>query len=332
MRRAGHRSGDLRFAASQKVLMTEMPPIAVAAPPMAQRGFTPFDLALYGGTILAWGFSWIAMRYQVGPVAPEVSVMWRFAIAAPIMLSIAVLRGESLRFPLADHARMVALGATLFATNFVLFYSAVAHLTSGLLSVVFSLAPIFNIALGGLLFGARVSRRGVGGSALGALGVAGLFYSEIAGAHLDRAAGIGLVLCVLGTLSFCAGNIASASLQKRGGAVFATTGCAMLYGTLIMAIYAAVRGRSFMIDTTPTYLGALIFLALISSVFAFACYLTLLGRVGAARASYMTVVLPVVALGVSTVLEGYVWTWPAALGLFAVLAGNVLVLRSGRAR
>lgn len=311
--------------------MTEMPPITVATPP-AQRSFTPFDLALYGGTILAWGFSWIAMRYQVGPVAPEVSVMWRFAIAAPIMLLIAILRGESLRFPLADHARMVALGATLFSTNFVLFYSAAAHLTSGLLSVVFSLASIFNVILGVVLFGARASLRVVAGAVLGALGVAGLFYPEIAGAHLDRAAGIGLLLCVIGTLFFCAGNIASASLQKRGGAVFATTGCAMVYGTLIMAIYAAVRGRSFAIDTAPTYLGGLIFLALVSSVVAFACYLTLLGRVGAARASYMTVVLPVVALGVSTVFEAYVWTWPAALGLVAVLAGNVLVLRSGKPR
>jgi drug/metabolite transporter (DMT)-like permease len=321
----------LKFAPAG-ILMTEIPPIAVAVPPASQRAFTPFDLALYGGTILAWGFSWIAMRYQVGPVAPEVSVMWRFAIAAPIMLLIAVMRGESLRFPLADHARMIALGATLFSTNFVLFYSAAAHLTSGLLSVVFSLAPIFNIIFGVLLFGARASRRVLSGAMLGALGVAGLFYPEIAGAHLDRAAGIGLLLCVLGTLSFCVGNIASASLQNRGGAVFATTGCAMLYGTMIMAIYAALRGRSFAIDTAPTYLGALIFLALVSSVFAFACYLTLLGRVGAARASYMTVLLPVVALGVSTLLEAYVWTWPAALGLFAVLAGNVLVLRSGRAR
>lgn len=312
--------------------MTEIPPIAAAVPPASQRAFTPFDLALYGGTILAWGFSWIAMRYQVGPVAPEVSVMWRFAIAAPIMLAIAVLRGESLRFPLADHARMVALGATLFSTNFVLFYSAAAHLTSGLLSVVFSLAPIFNIVLGVMLFGARASRRVVAGAVLGAIGVAGLFYPEIAGAHFDRAAGIGLLLCVLGTLSFCAGNVASASLQNRGGAVFATTGCAMLYGTLIMAIYAGLRGSNFTIETTPSYLGGLIFLALMSSVVAFACYLTLLGRVGAARASYMTVLLPVVALGVSTVLEAYVWTWPAALGLFAVLAGNVLVLRSGKTR
>jgi len=315
--------------------MTEMPPIAVATPPSlpaSQRNFTPFDLALYGGTILAWGFSWIAMRYQVGTVAPEVSVMWRFAIAAPIMLLIAVMRGESLRFPLADHARMVALGATLFSTNFVLFYSAAAHLTSGLLSVVFSLASIFNVILGVVLFGARASLRVVAGAVLGALGVAGLFYPEIAGAHFDRAAGIGLLLCVIGTLFFCAGNIASASLQRRGGAVFATTGCAMVYGTLIMAIYAAVRGRSFAIDTAPTYLGGLIFLALVSSVVAFACYLTLLGRVGAARASYMTVVLPVVALGVSTVFEAYVWTWPAALGLVAVLAGNVLVLRSGKTR
>lgn len=306
--------------------MTETPPIAVAAPP-SQRSFTPFDLTLYVTTIFAWGFSWIAMRYQAGPVAPEVSVLWRFAIAAPIMLLIALWRGESLRFPVGDHLRMLALGGTLFSTNFVLFYTAALHLTSGLLSVVFSLASVFNVIIGVALFGARASARVVIGALLGALGVAGLFYPEIAGAHLDRAAGIGLLLCVFGTLSFCAGNIASASLQRRGRPVFATAGIGMVYGVLIMAIYAGARGSAFIIDPTPTYLAALTFMALISSVVAFGCYLTLLGRVGAARASYMSVVLPVVALGVSTAVESYVWTLPAVLGLAAVLAGNVLVLR-----
>jgi len=70
------------------------------APPPARAAFTPFDFALYSVSVLVWGLSWIAMHYQVGQVAPEVSVVWRFVIAAPVMFCIAALRGERLWFPL----------------------------------------------------------------------------------------------------------------------------------------------------------------------------------------------------------------------------------------
>jgi drug/metabolite transporter (DMT)-like permease len=102
----------------------------------------------------------------------------------------------------------------------------------------------------------------------------------------------------------------------------------MLYGAGILAIFAVLRGHPFIVEPTAPYLAGLLYLALIASVMAFACYLTLLGRIGADRAAYVTVMLPVVALAVSTVLEGYRWSIPAGLGLAAVLVGNLLVLRA----
>ena len=106
----------------------------------------------------------------------------------------------------------------------------------------------------------------------------------------------------------------------------------MLYGAVTLALFAALRGQPFIIEPTVSYLAGLCYLALIASVLAFACYLTLLGRIGVDRAAYVTVMLPVVALAVSTVLEGYRRTIPAGLGLVAVLAGNLLVLRTPRLR
>jgi drug/metabolite transporter (DMT)-like permease len=81
---------------------------------------------------------------------------------------------------------------------------------------------------------------------------------------------------------------------------------------------------------TLPYLGGLIYLAVIASVIAFACYLTLLGRIGSARAGYATVMFPVAALLVSTVLEDFTWGPEALTGLACVIAGNLLVLRRGR--
>ena len=63
------------------------------------RTMTSADLALYALVVLVWGTSWIGMRWQVGVVAPEVSVLWRFAIAFPLMFVWALAAGQRLAHP-----------------------------------------------------------------------------------------------------------------------------------------------------------------------------------------------------------------------------------------
>jgi drug/metabolite transporter (DMT)-like permease len=297
---------------------------------MKRPGLTAFDFALYGGVVFVWGFSWFALRQQVGVVAPEVSVIWRFLLSAPVMIAIALWRGETLRLPARDHLQIVALGVTMFGTNFALFYYGGKFIPSGLLSVIFALASVFNVALSVLVLRTRADWHVVAGGLLGALGVAAMFYPQIAGTQMSSGAWLGLVLCVCGTLSFCIGNMIAAKLQRRGIPVFTASGLGMLYGSAALAAVAVLRGATFTIEPTFAYLASLLYLAIGASVVAFGCYLTLLGRIGADRAAYSSVMFPVVALAVSTLFEGYHWTWPAALGLLAVLGGNLLVLRPAR--
>jgi|SRR6185437_3918675 drug/metabolite transporter (DMT)-like permease len=294
------------------------------------RGFAPLDYALYTVSVLVWGFSWIALHYQIGQVAPEVSVIWRFATASPLMLLLAAWRGERLRFRLAEHRYFLGLGAAIFSTNFVLFYYAGAHVASGLLSIVFSLASIGNVALGSLIFGTRVERRVLAGGVFGVVGVALMFYPELGGMRLDIAALIGLALSLAGTVCFCIGNMLSLAAQRRGLPIFATIGWSMAYGAGLMVLFSLARGDRFTLEWSATYLGGLLYLSVIGSVIAFSVYFTLLGRIGAARAGYTTVMYPVIALIVSTFAENYRWSLLAVLGLAAVLAGNLLVLRAPR--
>ncbi len=292
------------------------------------RALTPLDYGLYAVSVLVWGLSWIAMHYQVGQVAPAVSVVWRFAIAAPLMFALAYLRDERLRFPLADHRYFLALGAAIFSTNFLLFYYAAQYVASGLLSVAFSLASVGNVILGALVFGVRTERRVVIGGALGVIGVAAMFYPELGGLRLDSMGLVGLVLALGGTLSFCAGNMLSVAAQRRKLPIFASTAWSMTYGAAFVAMLALARGDTFTIEWTVTYLGGLAYLSVVASFVAFGVYFTLLGRIGAARTGYTTVMYPVVALLISTFAEDYRWSLIAALGLAAVLIGNVLVLRA----
>jgi drug/metabolite transporter (DMT)-like permease len=294
---------------------------------LTRAKLTAFDFALYAAVVLAWGFAWIGIHFQVGVVSPDVSVMWRFLIAGPIMLAIGALRRERLHFGLMDHARFALLGFFLFSLNFLFYYHAAISLPSGLLSIAFSLASFFNVWLGALFLGAPIDRRVVAGGLLGAVGMAGLFYPQFSGHNFPRSALIGMGLSLAGTFAFCLGNIVSARLQKRKIPVFAATGYAMLYGSAGLALYAAANGHAFTIEWTLPYLAGLAYLAVFGSVVAFACYLTLLGRIGPDRAGYVTVLGPAVALTVSTFVENFQWTGVAALGLLAVLAGNILVLR-----
>jgi drug/metabolite transporter (DMT)-like permease len=212
--------------------------------------------------------------------------------------------------------------------NFLLFYYAAEHVASGLLSIVFSLASIGNVALGAMIFGTRIERRVVIGGGFGVVGVAMMFAPELGGMRMDIAALIGLALSAAGTLCFCVGNMLSLAAQRKRMPVFATIGWSMLYGVAFMAAFAFLRGDNFVLDFSATYLGGLLYLSVIGSVLAFGVYFTLLGRIGAARAGYTTVMYPVVALIVSTFAESYRWTLLAVLGLAAVLAGNLLVLRA----
>ncbi|WP_068318692.1 DMT family transporter [Polycladidibacter hongkongensis] len=287
-----------------------------------------YDLFLYCATVLAWGFSWYAIKLQ-GGVAVEISLFWRFFLAAIGMLIWAAVRGHKLRFGLTQHLGFALLGALLFCINFLFFYNGTQLLPSGLVSVVFSLASVLNLALGFLLFGQRQSLRVLAGGLLGFGGVLLMFWPQFGGANFDQGALIGLGLCAAGTLSFSCANMVSARLQSFGISVVSAGFWGMIYGSGYLAIAGLVRGSTFTPPADPVYLGALLYLVVIASVVAFGSYLTLLGRIGSARAGYATVMFPVLALLVSTALEGYQWTWFAVAGLTSVLIGNILVLTRG---
>ena len=307
------------------------PPLSSSIPSQAQArarpGLSGADLGLYAIVVFAWSTSWIALKWQLGVVAPEVSIVWRFAVASAIMFAWAAASGARLAYPLAAHARFALLGLLIFGCNFLCFYYGGLSTPSGLLAVVFSTASLFNLLLAWPLLGQRIEPRVAAGAALGLGGVLLMFAPRLFGAAFDASAALGFGFCVLGTLLFCSGNMLSTAIQRSGIGVIPAAAWGMLYGVVALALFAAARGDAFAIEATPRYLAGLFWLAVVSSVAAFAAYLTLLGRIGAARAGYSTVMFPVFALLISTALEGYQWTWPAILGLVLALAGNLLVLR-----
>lgn len=303
--------------------------VTAGATPDKHQPFAPLDYALYAVTVGAWSASWYALSLQPGVVANEVSLFYRFVLAAGIMVAWALATKCPMRFSLARHVAFAAMGVCIFSTNFLLFYYGSAYLVSGLLSVVFSLASLLNMLLAAVLFGERPSRKVLFAAALGFAGIGLLFWPEIAARGLGDGVLVGLALCISGTLCFCIGSQISSRMQanRRKVPLVSTNAWGMIYGALWCLILASAQGKPFNFDPRPEYAFSLVFLAVISTVIAFAAYLTLVGRIGTGRAGYATVVFPVFALLISTALEGYSWTVWAFAGLAMVGIGNVLVMR-----
>lgn len=302
---------------------------AAPAADAGTEGFVRADYLLYVTVILIWGTSWIGIKYQLGVVPPVLSVAYRFMIGAAIMFAWVILSRRQIRFTLPQHGVFALMGLFLFSTNFALFYYAGLYLVSGLMALIFSTATLMNVVNAMIFLGEPLRPRAILAGALGIGGLAAIFWPEIAAHGFDAATALGLVLGLGGALSFSFGNMLSARHQRAGLPMVSSTAWGMVYGSAWLLLFALATGAEFTFDFRPSYIIALVLLAVFGSVIAFATYLTLLRRIGPARAGYVTVLFPVLALAISTFAEGYQWTAPAIVGLVMVLAGNVVVMRRG---
>ena len=288
------------------------------------------NATLYLLTSLIWGSTWLAIKYQLGSVDPEISVAYRFALAAAILLVYSRLRGLPLRFSLRDHLYIGLQGLTLFSLNYILVYLAELYLTSGLVAIAFSLIIVFNVFLAALLLRNPILPRVLLGAVVGMAGLALVFRHELTGLAVSGERGLGLLLAVAGTAVASVGNIVAARNQRQALPIVQTNAIGMAYGALITLGVALLRGAKPGFEASFAYVASLLYLAAFGSVIAFGGYLTLLGRIGPDRAAYISLVFPIVALILSTLFEGLRWGPEAILGVLFVVAGNAIALTRRR--
>ncbi|KKO45381.1 membrane protein [Arsukibacterium ikkense] len=284
------------------------------------------NMLLYLITVLIWGSTWIAIEFQLGEVAIEVSLLYRFALSALLMWLFCWWRRLPMRFSGRNHAFIVLMAVLNFALNYLLIYQAQLHITSAMAAIAFTTMLLMNIVNTRLFFGKPVAKRIYFGALMGIVGIAVLFYPDLDGLDLTNASLIGLLLVLGSALSASLGNMVSVRNSRAGLPIMQVNAWGMLYGSVALALLVWFSGTPFSFSSSPAYIISLVYLALFGSVIAFATYFALLKRMGPEKASYVIVLFPLVAVVLSTLFEDFVWTGYTFAGFALVLAGNALVL------
>ena len=284
------------------------------------------NLTLFGITLFCWSPTWYIIKFQLGYVDPLVSVFYRFLAAAIIIFIYLLIKKKNLKFSLNHHVWFLLFGIFLYSLNYVFFYLSNTYLISAFPAIVFSTVVIMNILGETFYFKKKPSFKTLIGATIGMLGIIIIFNNEIFNFSLSNGTHIGLFLAFLGTFCASTGNMIYQRNLNNNFPLIETIAYAMLYGSLVTLLITQIKNTQLLFEYTFSYIASLVYLSIVGSIFAFIFYLKLLERVGAGRAGYVGVVMPVLALLISTLFENLEWQIDLIVGLPILIIGAVLVI------
>lgn len=277
---------------------------------------------------LIWGSTWYVITGQISRVPPSWSIAYRFGLATPAMFALALATRKSLRLPGSGHGLALALGVFQFGGNFNFVYRAEQHLTSGIVAVMFALLMVPNALFGRWLLGQRITPRFMAGSAVAIAGVALLLVHEAQTARLGGNVPLGVALTVGGILSASIANVIQAGETGKTLPLASLLAWSMLYGTGLDIALAWLLAGPPVFPASAAFWGGTAWLALAGSVVTFPLYYGIVRSIGPGRAAYNGVLVVVIAMLISTVIEGYAWSPLAIAGAVLGMAGMVIALRA----
>ena len=284
------------------------------------------NFILFGITLFCWSPTWYVIKFQLGYVDPLVSVFYRFFAASIIIFVYLLIKKKNLKFSLDCHFWFLFFGICLYSINYIFFYLSNTYLVSAFPAIIFSTVVIMNILGEAFYFSKKPSSKTFIGALIGMIGIVIIFNEEIFNFNLSNGKHIGLFLALLGTFFASTGNMVHQRNLNNNFPLIETIAYAMLYGSLITLLITQIRGIELLFEYTFEYIASLAYLSIVGSIFAFIFYLKLLEKVGAGRAGYVGVVMPVLALLISTVFENLEWQIELIIGLPILMIGAVLAI------
>jgi len=284
------------------------------------------NLVLFISTLICWSPTWYLIKFQFGVVDPLISIFYRFFMASIIVFIFLILSKKKMSFNPHQHLSFLLLGVTLFSPNYIFFYLANTYLISGIVTIAFSTILIMNILGERIYFKIKSSKETLFAAGFGIVGILIIFGNELLNFKLEDKTHIGIILSFIATFWASTGNLIHQKNSKDKIPFIQSIAYGMLYGALFTLIVAKFRGAEIIFDNSISYILSFLYLSIIGSVVAFYLYLKLLENIGSARAGYIGVIMPIIALIISTIFEGLQWTNNLIFGLPVLIFGCVLIL------
>ncbi|MBN2520502.1 MAG: EamA family transporter [Bacteroidales bacterium] len=275
---------------------------------------------------LIWGSTWYAIKFQLGIVHPLLSVSYRFFIAGLVLILFCIIFRINLKFSFKQHMYIALQGISLFGLNYWMVYWAEMTLTSGLVAIIFSLIIFLNILFSAIFLKIKMKPDVAIGAVLGISGTALIFKNELRAFNFSDENFFALMLCLISIVLASLGNVISARNQKSNIPVIQTNAFGMTYGSIIVFFVAIILGVEIKFNLKFEYVSSLLYLAIFGSIVAFTAYLKLLGNIGPDRAAYTILIIPIIAMVISTIFEGYIWQKSAIFGIVLLITGNLFAM------
>ena len=286
-----------------------------------EGAFTAGDWGLFVAISLIWGSSFLFIAVGLDAIEPGL-ITWGRVVLGALVLN--VLPRARVRIEPEDRPRLLVLSVVWVAVPFTLFPLAEQHINSAVTGMLNGAQPIFAAAVAGALLRRPPGPLRAAGLAVGLVGVALISVSQ---AGDGDSAWLGVVLVLLATLCYgFAVNIAP-PIQHRYGSL-PVMARMLLWASVWTAPFGLVSVSGSSWALRPTL--AVVFIGAVGTGIAFVVMGTLVSRVGPTRASLITYLIPVVALGLGVALQDDEVTGVALGGIALVIVGAVLASRAQR--
>jgi drug/metabolite transporter (DMT)-like permease len=280
--------------------------------------FTPADWAIFTSIAAIWGASFLFIAVGLESLEPGVVTLLRVGLGAT---TLNLVPGGRARIAREDWPRMFAVSVLWVGIPFTLFPLAEQHINSAVTGLLNGATPTFTALFAALFFGRRTTGPQLLGVGVGFVGIV-LISAPSLGEGSTQAAGVGLVLLATVCYGIATNLVGPLQLKYGSRGVMARMLALATIWTLPYGL-ASLDGST--VELAP--IAAVSVLGIVGTGLAFLLMGTLVVRVGATRATFITYLIPVVALALGVVFQDDHVELLALVGVVLVVGGAVLASR-----
>lgn len=277
---------------------------------------------------LAWGFSWFAMKMQVDSFIPlELSVFYRFLATSFLMFILCLITKQKLALSRSEWRFIFIIGLFNFSLNFLLVYSAVSYIPSGVMATIFSLSIIISEIISALIYKRKIERKVIISSILGTIGLAFFILPLIKFGQDSNFFKIliGFFLSLMAAFSYSFGNVITSKNNKVNKTpLYTLIAYASGVGAVFLLILNLIVGNKFIFDSSLKYIFSLSYLVIFASVIAFISLFYMIQKVGSTKANYTSLIYPMIALTTSSYFEGFQFKMISFIGFAMIIIALII--------